>query len=77
MALSETWLDKKIEDEELVLPGFNTIIRKDRKGEAYGGVGLYLRREIHFERRLDLEKEDLEIMWVTVWTMNGKYLLGV
>ena len=60
VALCETWLDKRTQDEELQLPGFNTILRRDRPGEAYGGVGLYLRQEIHYERREDLESGNIE-----------------
>ena len=34
------------------------------------------RQEIHHERRTDLETDGLELMWVTVWSDNGKYLIG-
>ena len=77
MAVCETWLDERISDSDLEIPGFNTIIIKDRPGEAYGGVGLYLRQEVHFELRKDLETNDLELLWVTIWGDSGKYLLGV
>ena len=77
MAICESWLDEKIKNESLEIPGFGEIFRKDRPGEAYGGVALYLGEEIHHERRLDLESENLELMWVSLWTSKGKILLGV
>ena len=77
VALCETWLAERIEDADLQIPGFNTIIRRDRLGDAYGGVGLYLRQEIHYERQRELESTSLELLWVMVWTEKGKYLLGV
>ena len=59
------------------LPGFASIEHKDRRGEAYGGVGLYVRQNIHYERRTDLESDNLEILWTVVWTKTGKLLIGV
>ena len=69
-----TWLGGRTKNLEI--PGFGEIIRKDWPGEAYGGVALYLRKEIHYERRVDLENPGLEILWCTIWTAGGKFLLG-
>ena len=59
MALCETWLDTNVDSSCLEILGFGEIIRRDRRGDAYGGVALYLLEEIHYERRPDLESENL------------------
>ena len=40
-AVSETWLDNKSSDESLHIPGYYSIIRKDRSGMSGGGVASY------------------------------------
>ena len=52
IAITETCLDKKIEDAEVDIPGYK-IYRKDR--DADGGVAVYVRNDLSVIRREDLE----------------------
>ena len=45
VVLTETWLDAGILDAEININGFK-LYRKDRSGQAHGGVCIYLRQDI-------------------------------
>ena len=79
--MSETWLKNHKELLEYVsLPGYATEFRhrEIRKG---GGVGVYIRDNVKYKRREDLEnmKPELEHLWIEVPGRNkhSKLLLGV
>ena len=61
----------------LDLPGFQSILRKDRVGRQGGGVGIYAANYIGVTRMYQLESPELELMWVNVKAGNNKVLLGV
>ena len=58
IAITETWLDKKIEDAEVDIPGYK-IYRKDRDADG-GGVAVYVRNDLSVIRLEDLEDPNLE-----------------
>ena len=62
IGLCETWLNNNMSNSDLTIPAFSNIIRKDRSGDSFGGVALYLRQEIHFVRITDLESDALELL---------------
>ena len=74
IAATETWLGPTVEDNVVRINGFQSIIRKDRPGDAHGGVALYIRNGIVSKRREDLETLDLEFMWNEVVLPFGKSL---
>ena len=41
-AVSETWLNANISSEQLMIPGYNIPLRKDRVGSRGGGVAMYI-----------------------------------
>ena len=51
-----------IGDEELVIDGFHDIIRKDRT-RHWGGVAIYVKTDLNFKKRLDL---DLDIESISI-----------
>ena len=68
MSFSETWLDDSITCNIVSLNGYN-LERKDRDING-GGVCCYIRENIPYIRRYDLEKEELELIWVELKPRN-------
>ena len=64
MAVSETWLDENIRDDEVDVQGYS-IIRRDRDRHG-GGTLLYVKDSIAFNRRKDLELEGTESVWAEI-----------
>ena len=56
MAITESWLDETIPDSEIAIPGY-ILERKDRNREG-GGVCMFIRDNLAFNRRNDLISED-------------------
>ena len=59
------------------LEDYDTIIRKDRYEDGYGGVCAYFRKDVIHLRREDLEHERIELMWNEVKSIDGNFLMGV
>ena len=68
LGLSETWLSDSITDAEVAVDNY-TIFRKDR-GSRGGGVAIYIPQLVRCFRRLDLELDDVEALWVELRTNN-------
>ena len=75
ITMSETHLHQGVTDDLFELPGFHTILRKDRANLG-GGVGIYLKENLGYKRLLKYERADLEILWVQLNTVEGKLVLG-
>jgi len=71
---SETHTNDTVLDAELAIPGF-TLERKDRFSGQSGGVSLYVRDDLQYRRRTDLEDDNLEFLWVEIFIKNSKSLL--
>ena len=76
----ETWLDGTISDEQLDIPGYGTVNRRDREKRDqgiinHGGVCVYVKNELANKRRRDLEGKDLEVLWLEILTNKGKFSL--
>ena len=76
LCINETKLDYTINDQEVYLPGFE-IVRRDRKvtGRNGGGVCLYIRSNINFKVRYDLQSELLENLIVEITKLRLKSIL--
>ena len=64
ISLSETWLDNSVTDCEISIDDY-CLIRRDRNKNG-GGVCMYIRSDISFSQRNDLDSDDLEILWCDI-----------
>ncbi len=71
--LSETWLDSSVDDSEIHIPGY-VIERADRNRHG-GGVAVYIKNDIQYERRSDVEHNDIESLWLEVKQMYKKPII--
>ena len=79
ITLSETWLRSSDKNTDLSLPGYQPVFRKDRQVGTlgYGGVLAYISSDLSCKRRKDLERNDLEAMWLELSLRGFKFLLCV
>lgn len=61
IAISETWIDNSVTDSEISIEGYH-ILRKDRNRSG-GGVCVYVRSNLAFARRTDIDSDNLESLW--------------
>ncbi|MEW8548183.1 MAG: endonuclease/exonuclease/phosphatase family protein, partial [Candidatus Thiodiazotropha sp.] len=75
LCLCETFLHEEFSDHELKINGYN-FIRKDRQGNG-GGLIIYIKSNLSFLHRTDLETNDLENIWIEVKSNKQKsFLIG-
>ena len=76
--LTETWLNNSIPSESFSIPGYCPLIRLDRRdGRRAGGVALYVSDSLAKKRRLDLETNDLELLWIEMNLNTINIICGV
>ena len=65
--INESKLDSTVRDNEVYIPGFE-IVRKDRKinGRNGGGVCIYVRTNLNYRIRNDLDNDLLECLFVEI-----------
>ena len=73
LAINETRLNESIFDQEVKVQGYD-IIRRDRStnGRFGGGVCFYIRSNISYSVRTDLDSELLEIISIEIRKHNSK-----
>ena len=77
IALSETWLSENVSTEEILFQNYQRPFRKDRVENSYGGVIIYVKENIPCKRRLDLEIDGLECIWLEIKLKNKTILLSL
>ena len=75
MSFSETWLHNEVSSNELLFPSFHPPERKDPADNRYGGVILYVRNNLSYIRRHDLELNRLECIWIQIKSSNKRNIL--
>ena len=67
LLINETKLDSTVHDSDVYIPGFE-IVRKDRRVNERkgGGVCIYLRTNLNYRIRDDLNDDDLECLIVEI-----------
>ena len=77
IALSETWLNPSISDDDIMFQNFQKPFRKDRIHNNYGGIIIYVKENIACKRRQDLENNQIESIWVELTLEAKSILLGL
>ena len=72
--ISETWLESDVPDVEVAIPSYK-LFRRDCKSRG-GGVLVYVPERCKSKRRLDLEDDEIECVWVEVRLNKMTILLG-
>ena len=76
ITISETLLDDSYPDQLLLIDNFQPPFRRDRRTGRGGGVMTYVKSSIPCLRRLDLESNNSECIWMEASTLRGKVLIG-
>lgn len=76
MIFTESWLNPTIANNDISIEHFHEPVRYDRTDRIGGGVVVYIRGNISFKRRHDLEINNLEAVWVEVTIKNKTVLIG-
>ena len=77
ICITESHLNHQIPDADIQLHTFNNKpFRKDRTTGPGGGIIIYHKDNIVLKRRLELERDDIEILWLEACVDNHKFLLG-
>ena len=77
ICVSETKLNNLVETAKLKIDGFHDPIRRDRQYNNGGGLLVYIKNNIHFKRRPDIENQYIETIWIQVCTLNKQFLMGL
>ena len=70
IALSEPWLSDNVSTDEIMLRNYQRPFRKDTVDNSYGGVIIYVKESISCKRRLDLEIDELDCIWLEMKLKN-------
>ena len=73
IAISESWLDKSILDNELHIPGYY-VIRNDRNRNG-GGVCVFVKSNLTTNVRKDLMTDDMESIWFEIQQPKSKPII--
>jgi len=63
--ITETWLNENIPNDSIAISGYN-IECKDRQDRVGGGVCVYIRSDIPYNRLANLESDEVEALWLTI-----------
>ena len=75
VSFSETWLDNSVSTQDLLFLTFHPPERKDRLSDRYGGVILYIKDNLTYIQRHDLELNRLECIWIQIKLHNKRNVL--
>ena len=73
LAVSKSWLGESVPDSSVTIPGFHGPFLND-ENERGCGVWLYVSNNIPCRRRTDLERPDLELVWIEILKFMRKFL---
>ena len=76
LSFTETWLNHSTPDRDIKLDSINIPLRKERVESSYGGVAVYIKKAVHYERKTDLEINGLECVWVELNIIKKKDMYG-
>lgn len=70
---TEMWLDDSIKDAEIEIENY-FLIRRDQNCKG-GGVCVYVRPDIGFNQRMDLNNDQIEAVWLNILLPKSKPVL--
>ena len=73
--ICETFLTPTIDDNCLKINGYS-FFRKDRLHKRGGGILMYIRNGLKFQRRQDLEEKSIEMICIEIKCSNKSILLS-
>ncbi|KAK6174541.1 hypothetical protein SNE40_017797 [Patella caerulea] len=76
ITLSETWINDSIKTDILRLSNFHEPVLVNRSDGQGGGVGIYVRENLYYKRRKDLDVNGLEAAWIEIQALNKTFLVG-
>ena len=74
LSITETWLNDSFTNESIKIEGYN-IVRRDRIGRSAGGVLMYIREDLSFNPRTDLQNDNLEDIYVELLLNKTKPII--
>ena len=77
ICVSETKLNEAFKTSDLEIDGYKVPIRKDRQVNNGGGLLIYVKNNISFKRRADLESDNIENIWLEINSLRNKFLVGL
>ena len=72
--ITESHLDKNFINSQFHIDGYE-FIRKDRKSGKGGGVACFIRNDINWQRRQDLECDEIESIWIEIFIEKSRSIL--
>ena len=77
LSCSKTWLNSSVSLNDLHIQSFNKPERKDRVGDSHGGVLVYVKENIHYRQRHDLENLGLKNIWIELSFKHKRVLFSL
>jgi hypothetical protein len=75
--ITETWLNEHISSDSFAIPGYSTIIRRDREGRLGGGIAIDTSNLLVVKQRPDLEIAGLKLLWIEIRLNQNHFLCCV
>ena len=69
----KSWLDQSHTDNSVAIEGYN-VIRRDKDKNA-GRVCMYVREDLSFNQRPDLQSQHLEDLWIELLLPRNKPII--
>ena len=76
IAISETWLSNNVSTEDIYFSNYHAPFRRDRIGDAHGGILIYVSDKLFSKRRFDLELPGIECVWIEIKTKTKTFLFS-
>lgn len=74
LKITETHLDTSVPDSLISISGY-TNTRRDRSNGPGGGLCIYIRNDLNWQRRYDLEKDEIEMVVIEIFIKCAKSLI--
>ena len=75
IALTETFLDNSIPNENISIPGYQEPFRQDHNRHG-GGVAIYCRNGLAVTQCLEFQKPSIESIWLKIKYKNKNFMLA-